>query len=97
MMGNKGLLTLGAAVLLAACAQQEEPTMVPMEPVYDKHGNLVVTTAPSAGAAMVESDGDGSPGASPAPAPEPIDEDPNRNRNHNQIQNENQNRNQGSG
>ena len=88
------IFSLGSALLLSACAQQEEPPVVLAEPVYDKYGNLVVEqTAPASGAVMVDTNGDGVPDTpvvpDPEPEPEPVDDDPNRNRNQNQNTNQN--------
>lgn len=82
---------LGALVVFAGCAQQEEPTPVVAEPVYDKYGN-VVHTMPGAvpGTVMVDTDGDGVVDT-PVPAPDPIPDQTPPYRNQNEIQNEIQN------
>lgn len=86
------MMALGAVVVLAGCAQQEETTMVAPEPVYDKYGNVVATSVVMVdGVAMVDSDGDGTP-ETPVEPVDPTDPtSPYRNQNQNTNQNRNTN------
>lgn len=94
-MKIKTLTALGMLAFLAACAQQEEPptTVVP-EPVYDKYGNVISSPEVAAGVVMMDTDGDGVGDTPVTPEPPSGETPPYQNRNtiENQTQNQNQNR-----
>jgi hypothetical protein len=99
----KPLTGVAALALVAACTQQEEPTVVAVEPIFDKYGNIVYMP-PEAAAAPVAVDSGGGGGSVALPStdsttddddPEPGDDTgQNQNREQTQSNNENQNRNQ---
>ena len=92
-MKFKALTAFGVLAVLTACAQQEEPpTTVVAEPVYDKYGNVISSPEVAAGVVMMDTDGDGV-GDTPVTPETPANETPpNQNQNTNQNQTQNQNR-----
>ncbi|MGI1662659.1 hypothetical protein ACRDNQ_10500 [Palleronia sp. KMU-117] len=102
-MKPKATLLAGVStlVLLAACAQQEEPAVVQVEPIYDKYGNVVYVPAAD-GTVVPVSGGDGGSSTVPGDDTNGSDDDgsdddgtgQNRNQYQSQTTSENQNTNE---